>query len=170
MFAHNIWVAPIQIVIGIGLLINNLGYSALVGLGVLLLGFPLQIILVKIMFTQRKKGVKITDTRVRLTNEVLQGIRLIKYYAWEAFYTHQIGDLREREIATVRKMGIARAALIALVTLIPVLASVLSFITYALSGRDLNIATVIFSSLQFFKDNSIWHPPVRLCSGAVISG
>ncbi|KAJ6449316.1 ABC transporter type 1, transmembrane domain-containing protein [Mycena vitilis] len=170
MFAHNIWVAPIQIVIGIGLLINNLGYSALVGLGVLLLGFPLQIILVKIMFTQRKKGVKITDTRVRLTNEVLQGIRLIKYYAWEAFYTHQIGDLREREIATVRKMAIARAALIALVTLIPVLASVLSFITYALSGRDLNIATVIFSSLQFFKDNSIWHPPVRLCSGAVISG
>ncbi|KAJ7630119.1 multidrug resistance-associated ABC transporter [Mycena polygramma] len=144
MFAHKC------IVIGIGLLINNLGYSALVGLGVLLLGFPLQIILVKIMFTQRKKGVKITDTRVRLTNEVLQGIRLIKYYAWEAFYTHQIGGLREREIATVRKMAIARAALIALVTLIPVLASVLSFITYALSGHELNIA-IIFSSLQFFN-------------------
>ncbi|KAK7052301.1 multidrug resistance-associated ABC transporter protein [Favolaschia claudopus] len=150
MFGHNIWTSPIQIIIGVGLLINNLGYSALVGLGVLILGFPLQIVLVRIMFNQRKKGVKITDTRVRLSNEVLQGIRLIKYYAWESFYTHQIGTLREREIATVRKTAIARAALIALVTLIPVLASILSFITYALSGHDLNIA-IIFSSLQFFN-------------------
>ncbi|KAJ7172563.1 multidrug resistance-associated ABC transporter [Mycena filopes] len=149
-FGHNLWVAPIQIIIGIGLLIGNLGYSALVGLGVLIFGFPLQTLLVRVMFTQRKKGVKITDTRVRLTNEVLQGIRLIKYYAWEGFYTHQIGSLREREISTVRKTAIARAGLIALVTLIPVLASVLSFITYALSGHDLNIA-IIFSSLQFFN-------------------
>ncbi|KAF8124850.1 hypothetical protein K438DRAFT_2034116 [Mycena galopus ATCC 62051] len=150
LFGHNIWTSPMQIIIGVGLLINNLGYSALVGLGVLLLGFPLQMLLVRVMFKQRKKGVKITDTRVRLSNEVLQGIRLIKYYAWESFYTHQIGGLREREIATVRKTAIARAALIALVTLIPVLASVLSFITYALSGHDLNIA-IIFSSLQFFN-------------------
>jgi hypothetical protein len=92
-------------------------------LGVLLLGFPLQYILVRIMFLQRSKGVEITDSRVRLTNEVsgsdlsnrhvelnpriqvLQGIRLIKYYAWEDFYTHQIGTLRQREIATVRNMG-----------------------------------------------------------------
>ncbi|KAJ7054729.1 multidrug resistance-associated ABC transporter [Mycena amicta] len=131
----------------------QLGYSALVGLGVLLLGFPLQVILVRIMFTQRKKGVKITDKRVRLTNEVLQGIRLIKYYAWEGFYTKQIGGLREREIATVRKMAaasIARAVMIGIITLIPTLASVLSFITYALSGHQLNIA-IIFSSLQFFN-------------------
>ncbi|KAJ7730232.1 multidrug resistance-associated ABC transporter [Mycena maculata] len=149
-FGHNIWDAPIQIMIGVGLLINNLGYSALVGLGVLLLGFPMQMMLVKVMFAQRKKGVKITDTRVRLSNEVLQGIRLIKYYAWESFYTHQIGTLREREIATVRKTAIARAGLIALVTFIPVLASILSFITYALSGHELNVA-IIFSSLQFFN-------------------
>ncbi|KAF8160432.1 hypothetical protein K438DRAFT_1985689 [Mycena galopus ATCC 62051] len=165
-FGHNIWTSPIQasstptphpIIIGVGLLINNLGYSALVGLGVLLLGFPLQMLLVRVMFNQRKKGVKITDTRVRLSNEVLQGIRLIKYYAWESFYAHQIGGLREREIATVRKTAIARAALIALVALIPVLASVLSFITYALSGHELNIA-IIFSSLQFFNASIIRAP------------
>lgn len=34
---------------------------------------------------------------------MLQGIRLIKYYAWEAFYSHQIGVLREREITAIRK-------------------------------------------------------------------
>ncbi|KAF9067926.1 multidrug resistance-associated ABC transporter [Rhodocollybia butyracea] len=147
---HNLWVSPIQIVIGIGLLIAQLGYSALVGLGVLLLGFPLQIILVKIMFKNRRKGVKITDNRVRLTTEVLQGIRLIKAYAWEEFYVSQIYKFRKQEIARIRKTSIARAALIALVTFIPVLASILSFVTYALSGHDLNVA-IIFSSLQFFN-------------------
>ncbi|KAF8962130.1 multidrug resistance-associated ABC transporter [Flammula alnicola] len=149
-FGHNLWVSPIQLAIGIGLLLGNLGYSALVGLGVLVLGFPIQIILVKIMFTQRKKGVKITDKRVRLTTEVLQGIRLVKFYAWEAFYAHQIGELRGREIRTIRKVAMARSLMIAMVTFMPILASVLSFITYALSGHDLNIA-IIFSSLQLFN-------------------
>ncbi|KIM43822.1 hypothetical protein M413DRAFT_434825 [Hebeloma cylindrosporum] len=149
-FAHNLWVSPIQLAIGIGLLLGNLGYSALVGLGVLILGFPIQIFLVKVMFTQRKKGVKITDKRVRLTTEVLQGIRLIKFYAWEAFYTHQVGELRTREVKTIRKVAVARSIMIAAVTFIPILASTLSFITYALSGHDLNIA-IIFSSLQLFN-------------------
>ncbi|KAJ7827865.1 multidrug resistance-associated ABC transporter [Mycena olivaceomarginata] len=133
---HNIWTSPIQIIVGVGLLINNLGYSALVGLGVLLLGFPLQIVLFGVMFKQRKKGITITDMRVRLSNEVLQSIRLIKYYAWEGFYMHQIGALRECENRDCAD-GF-------------VLASILSFITYALSGHELNIA-IIFSSLQFFN-------------------
>ncbi|KIP09393.1 hypothetical protein PHLGIDRAFT_534837 [Phlebiopsis gigantea 11061_1 CR5-6] len=149
-FVHNLWVAPIQIAIGVGLLIHNLGPSALVGLGVLIFGFPLQMIFVKMMFKQRKKGVVITDQRVRLTTEVLQGIRLIKFYAWEAFYAHQIGALRERELRAVRGLAFARSSMISIVTIVPVLAAVLSFITYALSGHDLNIA-IIFSSLQFFN-------------------
>jgi ATP-binding cassette, subfamily C (CFTR/MRP), member 1 len=44
--------------------------SGLVGLGVLIVGFPLQGMLVKVMFSQRKKGVKITDQRQRETGEV----------------------------------------------------------------------------------------------------
>ncbi|KAH8110164.1 multidrug resistance-associated ABC transporter [Phellopilus nigrolimitatus] len=149
-YIHNLWVAPIQIIIGIALLINNLGYSALVGLGVIVLGFPVQIVLVRIMYAAMLSGVKITDRRVRLTSEVLQGIRLIKFYAWEAFYAHQIGGLREKEIAKNRRVAIASATMISVVTAIPILASVLSFVTYALSGHNLN-AAIIFSSLQFFN-------------------
>ncbi|OBZ78499.1 Canalicular multispecific organic anion transporter 1 [Grifola frondosa] len=149
-FFHNLWVAPIQIAIGIGLLINNLGYSALVGLGVLIIGFPIQFVLVRAMFMQRAKGVKLTDQRVRLTTEILQGIRLLKFYAWEGFYAHHVGDLREREVNTIRSLSAARSGLIGIVTVVPVLASVLSFITYGLSGHDLDVAT-IFSSLQFFN-------------------
>ncbi|KAI0929440.1 hypothetical protein AcV7_005292 [Taiwanofungus camphoratus] len=149
-YMHLLWVAPIQIAIGIGLLLGNLGYSALVGLGVLIIGFPVQMFCVRAMFKQRKIGVVLTDQRVRMITEVLQGIRLIKYYDWEGFYAHQISTFREKEVSRIRRLGFARASLISVVTIIPILASVLSFITYALSGHDLSIS-VIFSSLQLFN-------------------
>ena len=82
------------------------------------------------MFSQRGKGVKITDQRVRLTTEVLQGIRLLKYYTWETFYTGQIGGLRAREIGTIKKVAMARSGLIASMMFSPILASILSFVSY----------------------------------------
>ncbi|KAJ3794827.1 multidrug resistance-associated ABC transporter [Lentinula aff. detonsa] len=150
IYGHHLWIAPIQLIITAGLLIATLGYSALVGLGVLILSLPVQTVFVVIMMKQRQKGVKITDSRIRLTTEVLQGIRLLKLYAWEKFYTGKITELRKGELETVRNSLFATAGLFAMVTFVPILASVLSFITYALSGHDLNVAT-IFASLQFFN-------------------
>ncbi|CAA7257506.1 unnamed protein product [Cyclocybe aegerita] len=149
-FAHHLWSAPIQVTLGIGLLIGNLGYSALVGLGVIIVTLPIQTVLILIMMRQTKKGVKIKDKRVRLTTEVLQGIRLIKVYGWEAFYTQQITKYREGEIKTIRAVSVVTALLVALFTFVPILATVLSFITYALTGHDLNVA-IIFTSLQLFN-------------------
>ncbi|KAH9931733.1 multidrug resistance-associated ABC transporter [Epithele typhae] len=128
---HNVWVAPIQIAIGIGLLIRNIGVAGVVGVGVLLLGFPVQVILAAIMFSQRKKGVAITDQRVRATTEVFSGIRLIKYFAWESFYARQVGDLRAQEIRTVRALEISRSGLIGTVSVTPTIATILSIIIRA---------------------------------------
>lgn len=44
--------------------------SALVGLAVLVISFPIQGVIVRTLFVQRKKGVVLTDKRVRLTSEV----------------------------------------------------------------------------------------------------
>lgn len=152
---NGLWTSPVQIAVGIGLLVRNLGYSALVGLAILVLGLPLQFALVVVIFRQRRKGVDITDKRVRLTNEVLLGVRLIKYYGWETFYASRISDLRTQEVSTIRRVALARSLLIALLTFLPVLATILTFVTYSLTGHTLNAATV-FSSLQLF--NSIRFP------------
>ncbi|PPQ67201.1 hypothetical protein CVT24_011272 [Panaeolus cyanescens] len=149
-YAHYLWVAPIELIIGIALLIRNLGVSALVGFGVLIGSMPFQAILIAIMFQQRKKGLKITDQRLRLTNEILQGIRLIKIYGWEKFYSQKIMELRKGELGTVRASAYAISGFVAMFTFVPILASILSFIVYALLGNDLNIA-IIFTSLQLFN-------------------
>ncbi|KAJ8076751.1 hypothetical protein PM082_001174 [Marasmius tenuissimus] len=150
IYGHYLWAAPVQLIVGIALLIHTLGYSALVGLGVLIIGMPIQGTFAYIMMQQRQKGVKITDARVRLTTEVLQGIRLLKFYAWEDFYTEQISNLRKGELETIKKSTIVSSALVALVSFIPLVASILSFITYSLTGHTLDVAT-IFVSLQFFN-------------------
>ncbi|TFK49961.1 multidrug resistance-associated ABC transporter [Heliocybe sulcata] len=151
MYAHELWLSPIQIIVAVALLIYNLGYSALVGLGVLIFGAPLQGMLVMVMINQRKKGLKITDQRMRLTNEVvLQGIRLVKLYAWEAFYGHKISKFRAAEVKTLKVAAWALSMMIAMTAFVPVLAVVLSFIMYALTGHALNVA-IIFSSLQWFN-------------------
>ncbi|KAK0242171.1 multidrug resistance-associated ABC transporter, partial [Armillaria nabsnona] len=134
----------VQIMIVVGLLFNNLGYSALVGFGVLVFSFPMQVFVGRIMVELRQKSVKITDARV------LQGIRLLKFYTWEAFYSFQMGKLHQKEIRILKQATVARSALIATSTFIPILSSILSFITYGLTGHDFNIA-IIFSSLQLFN-------------------
>ncbi|KAI0700340.1 ATP-dependent bile acid permease [Cytidiella melzeri] len=146
----HLWVAPIQIAVGIGLLIGTLGYSALVGLGAILLGIPIQAVLIKIVYDQRQKMVAVTDQRIGFTTEVLQGIRLIKFYAWESFYSGKIAEMRGRELQNVKNSALALALMIAWVIMMPVVATVLSFITYSLSGHDLTVPT-IFTSLQFFN-------------------
>jgi ATP-binding cassette, subfamily C (CFTR/MRP), member 1 len=53
-------------------------------------------------------------------------------------------------VNTIRRVAVARSGLIATLTFVPVLATILTFITYALSGHALRAATV-FSSLQLFN-------------------
>ena len=50
----------------------------------------------------RDRMVKYTDERVKLTNEVLQGIRVVKLYAWEGPSEERINKLRALEVQQLR--------------------------------------------------------------------
>ncbi|KAK4686687.1 hypothetical protein P7C73_g3435, partial [Tremellales sp. Uapishka_1] len=154
---------PVQIVIGMALLIYTLGYSALVGLlvsfpvfdtsdpvQVLILATPLQGFMFVQMITYRQQQMKIVDTRVRLLSEIINNIRAVKLYAYEVFFGEKVSSLRRQELAKLRRNGLNRSTMNATMSFIPILAAVLTFITYGLSGHSLNVAT-IFSGLQYFN-------------------
>ncbi|KAJ1304670.1 hypothetical protein OPQ81_005809 [Rhizoctonia solani] len=149
-FFHVIWTGPIEIIIGIALLIHNLGYSALVGLGVLVIGIPIQAVIVSRMIQARRTTVQLTDKRVRLLQEILQGIRLLVLFGWQGHYGEKVLGFRRRELVRIRKIALYRATAISMITFIPILAATLSFITYSLTGHNLD-AAIIFSSLQLFN-------------------
>lgn len=52
------------------------------------------------------------DRRLKLTNELLQGIRIVKYYAWENAFRDNIEANRDEELKSVRGLSISRALLI----------------------------------------------------------
>ena len=120
----NLVVQPFEIVVGIALLIYTLGYSALVGLLVLILATPLQGLMFVRMMTYRQAQMKIVDKRVRLLSEIMSNIRAVKLYAYETFFGQKVSGYREQELAKLRRNGLNRSTMMSTMSFIPILAAV----------------------------------------------
>ena len=46
------------------------------------------------------------DKRVKLMDEILNGIKVLKLYAWEPSFGEQVLDIRENEIRSLKNAGI----------------------------------------------------------------
>lgn len=79
-FFHMSWTAPIQLIVIIVILLVNLGVSSLAGIGFLLVAIYPQGLVMKSMFNYRKKAMVWTDKRVKLIQELLGGMRIIKFF------------------------------------------------------------------------------------------
>jgi ABC-type multidrug transport system fused ATPase/permease subunit len=101
--ANSTWTAPIQILVLSILLCVVLGPAALVGIGILLGLGPLQGRLFGYLGKLRKDQAPITDDRVKQTQEIIEGIRVIKFFAWELPYLKTLEELRGRELGLILK-------------------------------------------------------------------
>jgi ABC-type multidrug transport system fused ATPase/permease subunit len=97
-FFHVLWAAPIQMAICLTLLISNLGPSALAGFSVFFFLTPIQGKFVKSMFQIRRNTMVWTDKRAKLLQELLGGMKLIKFFAWEIPFLNRIAERRKREM------------------------------------------------------------------------
>lgn len=147
---HMSWTAPLSLVVTIVLLLVNLSYPALVGLALFFTATPLVAYIVRAMLKRRGKINKDTDLRITMTQEVLQAIRFVKYYAWESDFLSRLGAVRQREIRGIRYLLGHRNTAISMGSAIPIFSSMLTFITSSLTGHDLEPAST-FSSLALFN-------------------
>jgi ATP-binding cassette subfamily C (CFTR/MRP) protein 1 len=166
-FFHMIWTAPIGILITTALLLINLTYSALPGLGLILIAMPLLGKAVKVLFRRRVAINKITDQRVSLTQEILQGVRFVKYFGWETSFLARIQNIRKKEIHAIQVLLTIRNAILAVGMSMPVFASMISFITYSQVNKGLDPSR-IFSSLALFNSMRIPLNFLPLVIGQVI--
>ncbi|KAH7925483.1 ABC transporter [Leucogyrophana mollusca] len=148
-YFHMSWAAPIQLTICLILLIINLGPSALAGFAIFFVATPVQTFLMKRLFVLRQKSMQWTDKRSKLLQELLGGMRVIKFFAWEVPFLKRIADFRQQEMRYIRSLLIFRAGMNAFAISLPALASVIAFVTYSLTGHALTPAN-IFSSLTLF--------------------
>jgi ABC-type multidrug transport system fused ATPase/permease subunit len=149
-YLHYLWSGPFQLVVILALLIRALGLWALIGFSIFVVLIPMQGYIMKWLTSLREQTVKFTDERVKKTQEIIGSMRVIKFFGWESSFLNIINKLRSKEIARVRKSLIIYTSTNSLMDIIPVLASSLTYIGYALAGNKLTAAKV-FSTLAYFE-------------------
>lgn len=98
-----LWSAPLQICLSVYFLWQELGPSVLAGLAVMVLLFPINALIANRMKKLHMKNMKNKDERVKLMNEILSGIRILKLYAWEKSFGEQVMKVRTREINNIKR-------------------------------------------------------------------
>lgn len=150
-YLHMLWSAPFQILMVMAMLIRVLHLvPSLVGLAVTVALIPLSSLVARALGRIRKRIVKLTDARVKLSSEVILGIKAIKLYAWEEAYNERILELRRKELAAIRA-----AALVGLWNSMlwlggPIVISMAAFFTFTWLGYELE-ASVAFPALSLFN-------------------
>ena len=93
-YIPSVVIAPVQAVTVTAVLWLYLGPSALILTILLILLIPLQGFVGKFIAKYRRLTAQKTDYRIRLINEVVNGIQLIKMSTWEGPYIESVSSTR----------------------------------------------------------------------------
>ncbi|KAF0684269.1 Aste57867_23733 [Aphanomyces stellatus] len=98
----------------------------------------------------RRHVLHVQAQRVKLTNETLQGIRVVKMYAWETFLQDQIAVIRTQELALLRQYQFQRVLNTVMLSIAPVLSLALCLAVYVARGRVLT-PEIAFTALAYMN-------------------
>lgn len=98
------------------------------------------------------QSAKYTDERIKVINEALQGIRIIKFYSWEAAFLQRIHALRERELSMLRAKSALKALNAVFLQAMPAFTTIATFGVYVRLGNSISAENVpvIFTALALF--------------------
>ncbi|NXJ75494.1 MRP7 protein, partial [Trogon melanurus] len=143
---HEVWSLPFQFAITLYLLYQQVGVAFLGGLALALLLVPVNKVIANRIMVSNKEMLKHKDSRVKLMTEFLCGIRVIKFYAWEKHFSTRINACRDKELKKLQTMKYLDAVCVYLWAALPVVVSIVIFITYVILGHQLT-ATKVFTAL-----------------------
>ncbi|XP_057458600.1 ABC transporter C family member 12-like isoform X2 [Lotus japonicus] len=147
---HALWSAPFRIIVAMVLLYQQLGVASLLGSLMLVLIVPLQTFVIGKTRMLSKEGLKQTDKRVGLMNEILAAMDTVKCYAWETSFQSRIQSIRDEELSWFRKAQLVYALNSFILNSMPVLVTVTTFGMFTLLGGELTPSRA-FTSLSLFS-------------------
>ncbi|CAK4351318.1 unnamed protein product [Aphanomyces euteiches] len=98
----------------------------------------------------RHEILKLQSERVKLTNEILQGVRVVKLYAWESFLEDQLAAIREQELILLKKFLYARVVNTVALSIAPTLSLALCLVVYIALGNNLT-PSLAFTTLAYMN-------------------
>ncbi|XP_014377144.1 ATP-binding cassette sub-family C member 9 isoform X6 [Alligator sinensis] len=146
----NLWAMPVQIIMGVILLYNLLGESALVGAAVIVLLAPIQYFIATKLAEAQKSTLDYSTERLKKTNEILKGIKLLKLYAWEHIFCTSVEETRMKEFTSLKTFALYTSLSIFMNAAIPMAAVLATFVTYAYTTDKKLQPAQAFASLSLF--------------------
>ena len=143
--------APTQLIVAIYLLYRILGLSSIPGLVVMVILLPVNIGLARGFGTFQKQIMAATDKRIHTTNEVLQNIRIIKFFAWEYRFSNIVNEKRSIELKALRKKYILWAFAVAVWNTVPVIITFFSFLVYTVGEKKPLYPSIAFTAISLFS-------------------
>lgn len=148
----SILAAPIELAVGVYFLYTLLGKSCFLGLLVMIIVLPLNHYNAKMFAKTQDRLMDARDKRVSLMNEVLQGIRQIKFFAWERNWEKRIMEARDVEL---HHLGITYLSGVLFTFLwqgSPILVTLITFWSFTkLEGQELT-APIAFTAITVFNE------------------
>ncbi|XP_069079844.1 ATP-binding cassette sub-family C member 8 isoform X2 [Pleurodeles waltl] len=163
----NLWAMPVQIIVGVMLLYYLLGISALIGATVIMVLAPVQYFVATKLSQAQRSTLEHSNERLKKTNEILRGIKLLKLYAWEHIFHSSVEETRHKEMTSLKAFALYTSISIFMNAAIPIAAVLITFVvhTHLLNEDDFSPA-VAFASLSLFH---ILVTPLFLLSSVVRS-
>ncbi|KAJ6498923.1 P-loop containing nucleoside triphosphate hydrolase protein [Mycena sanguinolenta] len=90
---------PVQVIGSIIFLYQILGWSAFVGMGAIVVLFPLPGYVSKWQQAAQKATLKKTDARVQTVSETMNVLRMVKMFGWEKQMNEKIAEKRDEELS-----------------------------------------------------------------------
>uniref|UniRef100_A0A8B9BLS7 ATP binding cassette subfamily C member 2 n=1 Tax=Anser brachyrhynchus TaxID=132585 RepID=A0A8B9BLS7_9AVES len=151
-FVHQLWSSPLQIILSIVFLWGELGPSVLAGIAVMVLLVPINGFLVAKAKTIQVRNMKNKDERMKIMTEVLNGIKILKLFAWEPSFEKRINEIRARELKDLLNFTYLQSISIFVFTCAPFLVSLASFAVYVLVDEN-NVldAQKAFTAISLFN-------------------
>ncbi|XP_069756348.1 ATP-binding cassette sub-family C member 2 isoform X2 [Narcine bancroftii] len=150
-FIHLLWSSPLQIVVGMVFLWQELGPSVLAGFGLMILLIPINGVLASKSRALQVKNMKHKDRRMKLMNDILSGIKVMKFYAWEPSFEDQVSGIRQNELKMIKKSSFLLSVAIFLVTCTPFMVTLVSFAVYLIDESHVLDAGKAFTSISLFN-------------------
>nr|XP_033806273.1 multidrug resistance-associated protein 4 isoform X3 [Geotrypetes seraphini] len=142
VFLHFVWAGPLQAIAVTVLLWIEIGPSCLAGMAVLVVLIPLQTCFGRLFTSLRSKTAAFTDSRIRIMNEVISGMRIIKMYAWEESFADLVSSIRRQEIAMILRSSYLRGMNLASFFAAGKIIVFVTFTTYVLLGNVITASRV----------------------------
>ncbi|XP_078091433.1 ATP-binding cassette sub-family C member 9-like isoform X2 [Mustelus asterias] len=147
----NLWAMPVQIIMGVILLYHMLGKSALIGASVIALLAPLQYFIATKFTDAQKSTLDYSTERLKNTNEILKGIKLLKLYAWEHIFCNNVEKTRMQELTSLKSFALYTSLSIFMNAAIPIAAVLATFLAYTHGNEKELSSAVAFTSLSLFN-------------------